>query len=669
MRKIFKITVALFFLLPFSVGLAEKLEIRVRQNDLHGEIWSNENQKIKIKIEDSQKNGVGIGENFVIDGLQKNLGGIKFSHFFPCYFSWEKTPGQPETKIEKEILLPIFEQLPAGNYLFPPEKIPDFFAISGTEDQICKNNGNQEDFENFEKWRMDFSKNNPFLKNNFQSFLQINLPAGNYFAEVETGEKVEKKTPIKIWDKNDNSEKILSGFHCSKENNGEEIFGICQKNFSIFENKEEKIDFLILKTTDYLENSSNLPEIEIGKNAENSQLVTIAGNFFLRSSVLLNWALDIEETGIRHQKITEIYKIFLQLANGFFIIAILAIAFLFNFVAFLPKDSSKKILFLLIFSAIFINFSLPISRVLIDGSNIIQETFLSAPKNSQNNERISANDFFEIKNLDPNNFVGQKKSFYLPKNYPENIDENSSDNFDKSNKFVDRFSEQTLFQLFLVFSAGFLQFLLALILLFRDVILIFLVLFSPFLFILFLFPATRTIFVAWIKIYFRWIFIGPILAMCLFIAAQLWSLGIPIESNFSAPSANFLQNTTNIFISLPGNFSADFQTPREIMKFLSGLMMLFLAVFLPFALTKFSSHSSSLENIENIFKKIQKNEIGDIFNQKKRELSEKGKKIFGILGKSEKFSEISDHQSQIISELKMKKKMSIDEKNDNKNKK
>ncbi|MCT4592078.1 MAG: hypothetical protein N4A36_01700, partial [Candidatus Gracilibacteria bacterium] len=216
-------------------------------------------------------------------------------------------------------------------------------------------------------------------------------------------------------------------------------------------------------------------------------------------------------------------------------------------------------------------------------------------------------DILELSNIESGTFVGLEKTSYIEKSYPTQIGEevDTANLKQKDDLYINRYKEQTYFNLILISLGAFAELIIALILIFRYVIIWFLLIFSPFLFVLFIFPSLRSVFRYWIWLFSRWIMIGPILAMALFVVINIWvHTGIPLESSYQAPSSLVFINTTNLQIASPSG-SGGLETPRNIMKYISSLMMLYLCILLPFWLTRIIPASISKDSFSSLQKSLE----------------------------------------------------------------
>ena len=107
-----------------------------------------------------------------------------------------------------------------------------------------------------------------------------------------------------------------------------------------------------------------------------SPLVTFSQKFVIRGFHLLDWVLQIDNSGIEHSSIITYYKKILSAINGLLIIILLTIALLWNFSFFISGERLRKMMLTYFIVVIVVNFSVPLVRLSIDGANMLQNVFL-----------------------------------------------------------------------------------------------------------------------------------------------------------------------------------------------------------------------------------------------------------------------------------------------------
>lgn len=384
-----------------------------------------------------------------------------------------------------------------------------------------------------------------------------------------------------------------------------------------------RLDLVIVVIPGSAESRAEVEPLKEGVNAELSEMVTMIGRFAIRVQNLLSWSLQISQDGLNCQPgqtkdcltIELIYGKVLNIVNGLFIILLLVIAFMWNMSLVIPRRYVRKVMIVFIFAIILVNFSFPLNKLLINLANTVQSSLLVKDVRDATGQvtkqKISAGDILSIIDADYGAFVGLAKSDYLARQFPVQGTPSSFPSDPGSafttlpDTYVNRNQEPIYFNLGLILLGTIAQLLLSLLLLFRIIVLWFFLILSPFLFLLVLLNFLKQFFKYWSWLYFRWLFIGPLIAICLFIAVNIWSLlGVPIESAYAPPAALWFQNATNLYLSAPGVTSGYLNTPREVMKYLAALLMLYMSVILPFWLTRrFEVYEWQPDKILNYLKK------------------------------------------------------------------
>jgi len=138
-----------------------------------------------------------------------------------------------------------------------------------------------------------------------------------------------------------------------------------------------------------------------------SELVTYVQQFAIRAHHALDWILKIDNWGVDHTAITKYYNKITSVVNGFLILIILVIALMWNFSIVIPRSRLRKVMMMYVIVSIVVNFSTPVIKLIIDGSNILQTSFM-VTKDKQTGEfrKIEAKDFFDFGGLEYNNFLG-----------------------------------------------------------------------------------------------------------------------------------------------------------------------------------------------------------------------------------------------------------------------
>lgn len=157
-------------------------------------------------------------------------------------------------------------------------------------------------------------------------------------------------------------------------------------------------------------------------------------------------------------------------------------------------------------------------------------------------------------------------------------------NFSTKIPFEQRMEDRLYNSLMLILT-GLGYFLISFVFLFRLVLLWFLIILSPFLFLLIVLPALREYFRYWSWIFARWIFIGPILAICLGASVFIWhEIGIPVTSLYSSDLV--FDQSGNFKIASPGSTTTGLNYTKPMVEYIIALIMLYIPVILAFWLTR-----------------------------------------------------------------------------------
>ncbi|MCR4263248.1 MAG: hypothetical protein NUV98_00835 [Candidatus Roizmanbacteria bacterium] len=144
--------------------------------------------------------------------------------------------------------------------------------------------------------------------------------------------------------------------------------------------------------------------------------------------------------------------------------------------------------------------------------------------------------------------------------------------------------------LLLVRTTSFTYNFMAIILILRQVILIFLLILSPLLALLLPFIFVRNIGSIWIGEFFRWLFYGPLFSLFIAALARIWKGGIPYEFDFSGAGTKLVYHTgINILYGGPAQVLSPTNTANYVdtyAEYIIALIMLWAAIMLPWLLLK-----------------------------------------------------------------------------------
>lgn len=419
---------------------------------------------------------------------------------------------------------------------------------------------------------------------------------------------------------------------------------------------------------DSISEESEKQIVEINSDVTNdtswtpSALRTYGTKYLIRGKEALTWSLNIKDSGFHNDAIQASYNKVLTIVNSLFILGLLAIAAMWMFSILIPRRYLKRVIIVYAGAVIFINFALPLNRLLIDSSNLLQSTLLmqdgksigiteivQTPKyeeaigyrNSSQNITSSSelhispnnsdgNENMEIAKVDANsepatgsitNGLGSES---IELNMPEQsivLNNNQTLSITQESKF-NQYNEHVIFSFIMIAATGTAYFILALIFVLRIVILWALLILSPILFLLAIFKSTRGWFINWISIYGRWLLIGPLAALGIAIIVNIWQVvGLPIENSYVGDT--FANNMTNVAFYLPGKSTPNtLSNTGEMMEYIVFLLMLYIPIFFAFALTRQKYITSAANGISerisrgNTSKEI-KNELHEILTGEK----------------------------------------------------
>jgi|GEM_PF-5111315 len=362
---------------------------------------------------------------------------------------------------------------------------------------------------------------------------------------------------------------------------------------------------------------------------QRSERLTAGLKFLVRGKEALSWVMGIQDGGFDNPALSATYGTVLTIVNSLFILGLLGIAVMWMFSLIIPRHQLKKVILVYAFAVVFVNFALPANRLLIDGANLLQKTLLTRNGNpigivdvvntpayqdavGYENQAGKINnletrdikvslmnngggsDDLRIGALNPtgSSIVGEILSAggsiqgtILPSSQDLNL---------KSAPFIARLesqkefnpnAEQEIFSFVLLLLTGAAYLAMALIFLFRLVILWGLLILSPVLLLLAVFETTRGYFYNWLSLYGRWLVMGPLIALGLSAMVNIWqTVGLPLQSQATNETFTAL---SNIRFFLPGSVAANtLSTTSEMMQYLLFLIMLTLPLFFGFALTR-----------------------------------------------------------------------------------
>jgi hypothetical protein len=340
-----------------------------------------------------------------------------------------------------------------------------------------------------------------------------------------------------------------------------------------------------------------------------SQLETYGIKILIRGKDALTWVLNIEDSGFHNPAIEQSYHKVLTIVNSLFILGLLVIAAMWMFSVIIPRKYLKKIILIYCLTVILINFALPVNQLFIDGTNLLQKTLLTDKDGGIGITDIVQTPAYDgalsYRNEEMENIVtGNKKltldiegedadlpigKISIPGQSPQTIALTSDPVTVFTDSHFSVFQEQTVFRFLIMLATALAYLIIALIFVLRIVILWALLILSPLLLVLAIFRSTRGWFWNWIGLYGRWLLIGPIIALGIAIIVNIWQLsGLPITVNEAySPEVFSAVKDSNILFYLPGKTTANtLSNTQEMMEYMIFLIMLYLPIFMAFALTR-----------------------------------------------------------------------------------
>ena len=402
-------------------------------------------------------------------------------------------------------------------------------------------------------------------------------------------------------------------------------------------------------------------------------LNTAGIRFLIRGKEALGWSLEVQETGFGSEAIEKTYLRVLTIINSLFILGLLAIAAMWMFSLVIPRHYLKRVILFYAGAVIFVNFALPVNKLLIEGTNLLQKTLMTSENGkvtvtdivqtpgyeeakayrrseSKTNEKTITLTMSEggdesqpigtisSENVISGNLSGSMENQSIVLALPEGtIKLNPQQIIRISENSEDRtYSEQGIFTFFMLIATGIAYFLLSLIFILRIVMLWSLLILSPVFLLLVIFKTTRGWFKRWLSLYGKWLLIGPLTALGIAMIIEIWqTAGMPIQSGYDKGIFNGI---SNIIFYLPGKETPnDLGSTNEMMEYMVFLIMLYLPIIFAFLLTR----KKSVENIVTIFseKLNRKQQSGQIQmteekvnqNQKSETRNQKSMDIMGGL--------------------------------------
>lgn len=311
--------------------------------------------------------------------------------------------------------------------------------------------------------------------------------------------------------------------------------------------------------------------------------VTTVGKNASRSGMLLDWTLRdykwSSDTSYTNNPLTPFWLIIQRIVYSLFLFVILVTAFIL-IVTRGKSLSAKRFLPRFLLVVLLVTFSFSLVQFLYQIIDIFQGFFLKNPKGSI----ISSHDLLYI-GFDYRTFQGLRI-------------------------FGESYNESAFISLLLVKLTSFTYYVMAILLIFRKIILWFLIIISPVFPILLLFYPLRNTAKIWIGEFFRWLLYAPLFAIFLSGLVRLWSSGLPLvfsSVGVGNESSSIYPTSVNILLGGPGQhigINNSVNLPDTFALYLVALLMLWAVIILPFILLQiFLDYMMALNNRDNPFMK------------------------------------------------------------------
>jgi hypothetical protein len=311
--------------------------------------------------------------------------------------------------------------------------------------------------------------------------------------------------------------------------------------------------------------------------------VTTVGKNASRSGMLLDWTLKdykwSSDTSYTNNPLTPFWLIIQRIVYSLFLFVILVTAFLL-IITRGKSLSAKRFLPRFLLVVLLVTFSFSLVQFLYQIIDIFQGFFLKNPKG----DIISSRDLLFI-GFDYRTFQGLRV-------------------------FGESYNESAFISLLLVKLTSFTYYVMAILLIFRKIILWFLIIISPVFPILLLFYPLRNTAKIWIGEFFRWLLYAPLFAILLSGLVRLWNSGLPLffsSAGVGNESSSIYPTSVNILLGGPGQhigINNSVNLPDTFALYLVALLMLWAVIILPFILLQiFLDYMMAFNNRDNPFMK------------------------------------------------------------------
>lgn len=291
--------------------------------------------------------------------------------------------------------------------------------------------------------------------------------------------------------------------------------------------------------------------------------VTTIGKNAARSGQLLDWTLRdykwASDSAYSNNPLVPLWQTIQRIVYALFLFVILVTAFIL-IITRGRSLSAKRFLPRFFLVVLLVTFSFSLVQFLYQIIDIFQGFFLR----NQAGQIIS-----------------QKDLLYVGFNYQS---------FQGLRVFGQSFDESAFISLLLVKLTAFTYYAMVILLIFRKIILWFLIIVSPIFPLLLLFYPLRNTAKIWVGEFFRWLLYAPLFAVFLSGLVRLWHSGLPLIFNFSGvnnPADAVYPTAINILLGGPGQnigLNNSVNLPDTFALYLVALLMLWTVIILPFIL-------------------------------------------------------------------------------------
>lgn len=291
--------------------------------------------------------------------------------------------------------------------------------------------------------------------------------------------------------------------------------------------------------------------------------VTTTGKNAARAGMLLDWTLRdykwASDSAYTNNPLVPLWLVIQRIVYALFLFVVLVTAFIL-IVTRGRSLTAKRFLPRFFLVVLLVTFSFSLVQFLYQIIDIFQGFFLKNPAGQ---------------------VISQKDLLYVGFNYQS---------FQGLRVFGQAYDESAFISLLLVKLTAFTYYAMVILLIFRKIILWFLIIVSPVFPLLLLFYPLRNTAKVWIGEFFRWLLYAPLFAIFLSGLVRLWHSGLPLVFNFTgvgSDASTIYPTAINILLGGPGQaigLHNSVNLPDTFALYLVALLMLWTVIILPFIL-------------------------------------------------------------------------------------